>query len=309
MIATGSQQTHAHSPQASMNIGVSASNQGLPNYRQFYNRSAGQSGPPPTFSRYPTVVPTNAFVSGEDPFMGPTSSSAARWRSQIRSSDVSMSDDPPQKLEHSRTETEMSGVDWPRRDFQKHIDEAAIDEIIQALSPSKKDQLLNALSPGTRSGSGGPQPPTNTPLTAESSNAPTPEAGINTRSSESPAERSISLPKDEADLPVNPSRPRARSHIGDSALTVLEQGMVRRSLRNRPSATTRNVPVHADPLRDRSSSRSSKRKRSMSPISKPKPVQKVITKSSPLSKGLEEKENTSVVDDDDSIEAGVAIES
>lgn len=110
-----------------------------------------------------------AFSGVNDPFLGPGPESSLGWRSSARktSTDETMPDYASHTTDHSRADTDMS-ITWPRRDFQKHMDEAAVDEIIEALSPSKKGQLLNALSP-QKSSSSGIQPPINTPKTAEAS--------------------------------------------------------------------------------------------------------------------------------------------
>ena len=99
----------------------------------------------------------------EDPFMGPPLAPAIRGR-QTRSSshDISMEDYVSSKSTHSRAHTEMSGVTYPPKDFGKTMQEAAIEEIIEALSPVKRDQLFRALSPDTETHAG-TEPPNNTP--------------------------------------------------------------------------------------------------------------------------------------------------
>lgn len=248
--------------------------------------------------------------------MGPTPSSAYRWRSQMRSTDESMPDCPSIGREHTRSGTEMSGVDWPRRDFQKHIDEAAIDEIIRALSPSKKDQLLSALSPGKSSDSAGLQQPSNTPLTAEASKQPTAGVGVAYDSTENatPIKEPAGVVKGRFEhiselssgVAEGTSRPRTRSNTANSVLAVLEQGVIRRSTRSKSSTTIKNAPSKIDLDRERSSSRSSKRKRSTSPVTQSKIAQRVVPKSSPHENDSDSKENISIADDD-SIEAGVSI--
>ena len=303
---------HSHSPQAGFNTSGNTSDSFPPSYRRISLRGGPDSGPRPASQRS-SLRPANALVGGEDPFMGPTPSSTARWRSQMRSTNESIPDLPTSRNEHNRTETEMSGVDWPKRDFQKHIDEAAIEEIIRALSPSKKDQLLNALSPGKTSDSFGLHPPSNTPLTAEASKQPTPELdvcgprGLNLKSRMDLEAGSVSRPQSVSSTssgnPGDTSPPRARASSTMSVLAVLEQGVLRRSTRGKTSPTRKSPEVVIEAKRDRSSS--AKRKRSPSP-STTRTIQKVTSKSSPQSHDSDDKENVAIIDEDDA-EVGVLI--
>jgi hypothetical protein len=173
-----------------------------------------------------TATPVPALSGTNDPFFAPVPESSLGWRSTRKSStDETMQDSISHSTEHSQAYSDMA-ITWPRRDFQKHMDEAAVDEIVQALSPSRKSQLLSALSPG-KSSSSGIQPPINTPTTAEAS-----QQG-------SSAEQT---PKDGLGGPAA------------SNLRGLGHGV-----------TTRAMKATGMMGRDRSSSGSSKRKRTLSP--------------------------------------------
>lgn len=313
MLSANRHLAHGHSPQTSLNTSGNTSDSFPPSYRRLWLRGGPDSGPRPR-SQGASLLPANALVGGDDPFIGPTPTSTTRWRSQMRSTDESMSELHPSRSEHNRTETEMSGVDWPKRDFQKHIDEAAIEEIIRALSPSKKDQLLSALSPGKSSDSLGLHPPSNTPLTAEASKQPTPELdliggrALDLRSAmdleDRPTSRAQSVSSMSSGNQGNTSRPRTRASSTKSVLAVLEQGIVRRSTRGKPSPVIMSPEVVTEVQRDRSSS--TKRKRSPSPSTTTRTVQKIIMKSSPRSNASDDKENVAITEDND-IGAGVSI--
>lgn len=313
MVTDSGHRAYAYSPQMSADVSSNASGSRQPSYHQFFVRGKQDPAIQSSFARNTPGMPSNAFVGGDDPFMGPTPSSAYRWRSQMRSTDESMPDCPLSEPARSKSGTEMSGVDWPRRDIQKHIDEAAIDEIIRALSPSKKDQLLSALSPGKSSDNAGLMPPSNTPLTAEASKQPMPE--VDPTEKNTPIKHPVDVIAGRAEsiqgirlgTAENTSRPRTRSNTSSSVLAVLEQGIIRRSTRSKSSTTIKNVAENVDLNRERSSSRSSKRKRSTSPMTQSKAAQKTGPKSSPHENDSDGKENISITDDD-SIEAGVSIQ-
>ena len=104
---------------------------------------------------------------GDDPFLDPSHISATvkstRDAGQRSTShDVSMPDYVSSKSSQSRVYTEMSDVAYNRNDFEKSMKEAAIEEIIKALTPIRKAQLRKALNPGEKDASG-TDPPNNTP--------------------------------------------------------------------------------------------------------------------------------------------------
>ncbi len=114
-----------------------------------------------------------ALVQEDDPFVSSRQSPAAiqQWRSMLRSTshDVSMPDYTSSK---SAVNTEMSGVIDSRGNFERQVNEANPEEIVDALSPLRREQLLQVLSASTSPASGmGTRPPVNTPLTVvEASN-------------------------------------------------------------------------------------------------------------------------------------------
>lgn len=164
--STPGPEAHAHSPQRAAGGNrddvwgriASRAEQGLANYHYRGERALDSTG-----SRKLSMTPmAQALTGANDPFIAPGPSSIG-WKSSARkiSTDDSMPDYASHSTDHSRAGTDMS-VSWPRRDFQKHMDEAAIEEIVQALSSAKKGQLLTALSP-EKSSSSGIQPPINSP--------------------------------------------------------------------------------------------------------------------------------------------------
>jgi uncharacterized membrane protein len=166
--------SHAHLAQAT--AGVNASQLAVG-----YASGPGETGrPSPSDGIHPLppapTLPLHsvpALSNGDDPFMGP-SSAVSRWRGKVsHSTDDTMPDFEHVDSSHTRGSTDMSGVSWPRRDFQRHMDEAAIDEIIEALSPEKRNQLKEVLSPA-ESSSSGINAPSNTPKTASASKLPSP---------------------------------------------------------------------------------------------------------------------------------------
>ncbi len=97
----------------------------------------------------------------EDPFLSAAPVSTRQCRAQLRSSshDIPMLD---YTSNNSGAPTEMSGLSFPGADFLKHMNEANPQEIIQALSPERKEQLFKALGKSQNTAHG-TQPPTNTP--------------------------------------------------------------------------------------------------------------------------------------------------
>lgn len=105
---------------------------------------------------------------GDDPFIcqRPPAALPQQWRLQLRSSshDLAMPDYTSNRTDHSGY-TDMSGLSFPRANFLKHMNEANPQEIAQALSPTRQEELLKVLSASqSPAGAGGTCPPTNTPL-------------------------------------------------------------------------------------------------------------------------------------------------
>lgn len=105
-----------------------------------------ESGPgkPDSYQRSGVVDLTG---DSEDPFIGPQSVASRAWRAQLRASshDISMPDYVSSRTEYSRTHTSMSGVNYPKADFLKHMEEAHPREIVQALSPAQQARLMKEL--------------------------------------------------------------------------------------------------------------------------------------------------------------------
>lgn len=250
--------------------------------------------------------------SGDDPFMGPSSSSAYRWRGKIQSktTDNTMPDYDANEVGHSRTSTEMSGVSWPRRDFQRHMDEAAIDEIIHALSPEKKGQLMEALSPEGTSSSG-LQPPANTPMTADASKGVSPEVetsndiAIKTNQSSIRLRRRISTSEESSDSSVSGIRRSGSVCKGDARSKILDRVMVTRSQKRLVQDMVKESEEPLSAKRGRTSSESSSRKRSLSPSQDGKAMPKITLRISPDSVSSE-KENQQLTDGDSGLE-GVSV--
>ena len=101
----------------------------------------------------------------DDPFLVPSQPSSnpklfQRKQAQSSSHDVPMSD---YGSGESRAVTDMSGVSYNRLDFERQVNNAAVSEILKALSPGKQSQLFNALSPSNRIARTGSMPPDNSP--------------------------------------------------------------------------------------------------------------------------------------------------
>jgi hypothetical protein len=186
-----------------------------------------------------TATTPAAFSGANDPFLAPGPDSSVGWRSATRkfSTDESMPDYASHTTERSRA-SEMS-VMWERRDFQKHMDEAAVEEIIEALSPAKKGKLLHALSPG-KSSSSGVFAPTNTP-----------DSG----GTRKPSTASEDTPKGGLSGAMSGNRGESQSGMGRTMKTR-SMGV---------TSFTNETDEGASLRRTRSSSGSSKRKRSRSP--------------------------------------------
>ncbi|KAH0840882.1 hypothetical protein FOPE_06197 [Fonsecaea pedrosoi] len=122
-------------------------------------------------------IPIKLMAQDDDPFISShqTPTAIQQWRLQLRSTshDVSMPDYASSKTDRSVVNTEMSGVSVPRANFLKHMNEANPEEILQALSPARQEQLFKALSASHSPLAGiGTQPPANTPQTTNDFNTP-----------------------------------------------------------------------------------------------------------------------------------------
>lgn len=100
-------------------------------------------------------------LSTEDPFVEQPKDVRRQTRPKTMS-DVSISDRPI-----GRNQSEMSGVSFTQADFLQQVNRAAVDEIIQALTPTKRAALLNALSPA-----GGPNSMGSTAAPSTSTSVP-----------------------------------------------------------------------------------------------------------------------------------------
>lgn len=235
----------------------------------------------------PPVHSTTALSNGDDPFMGP-SSAVSRWQGQTRSgsTDETMPDYASGAAPHRRTSTDMSGVSWPRRDFQRHMDEAAIDEIIEALSPEKRDRLKEMLSPD-QSSSSGLHAPSNTPRTAEATKLPSPVINPKEGAEIKVAEQvrgSGSLESDES----------SGFHAGTSgtASKGSERAMITRSQKSK------QAPLSSVNKRSRSTSKSSRKKRSLSPSANERHSAKMTSRISPNSDSSDKEDQRAVEDGD-----------
>lgn len=119
---------HAHSPQRPNTS--AAMGQGKPVAQKANLISMHSAG---TWIRKPTA--------SEDPFVDPTQNTTVHSKRKTNT-DVSMTD-----ASISRNQSEMSGVAMQQPDFQQQVHQAAVEEIIRALTPTKRNALLNALSP------------------------------------------------------------------------------------------------------------------------------------------------------------------
>ena len=118
---------------------------------------------PPAYGYNPSGRNTAGTV--EDPFLVPSQPSSnsklfQRKQPQSSSHDVPMSD---YGSGESRAVTDMSGVSYNRLDFERQVNNAAVSEILKALSPVKQSQLFSALSPSNRIPRTGSMPPENSP--------------------------------------------------------------------------------------------------------------------------------------------------
>ncbi|KIV89274.1 hypothetical protein PV10_08852 [Exophiala mesophila] len=119
----------------------------------------GKSGSPSgaEFSRLQTLA-------SDDPFTGPQPIATRVLKAGLRrsSQDISMPDYGTGRAEHSRSHTSMSGVDYPRDDFVKHMMQANPREIVQILSPAQQARLMKELWAENTPGHG-IHAPTNSP--------------------------------------------------------------------------------------------------------------------------------------------------
>ena len=300
-------EAHTHSPQRLASGDAGKNFQGL--------LTSEIAGPPAYLSRSQEMSikasssQPNGLVSArtlsrdEDPFMG-LGSASNQWRSKARSNstDETMPDFESNSLGHSRASTEMS-VMWPKRDFQRHMDEAAVDEIVQALSPEKRDQLMEALSPVDRSSSG-IAPPSNTPKTAEGSKQSSPMLKIpsiiaSRRSIDfdrlATRRRSTSSDSGSSGSPLGVSK---LGGSGNRDRSDPENTIVTRSQKLRGSVKFRGTAIRQTNNRERSGSDVSKRRKiSLSPTTNAKTTPKITLRISPNS-GSSEKENQQMERDD-----------
>lgn len=118
---------------------------------------------PPAYAYNPSV--RNAAGTVDDPFLVPAQTSGIsklfqRKQTQPSSHDVSM---PDYRSGESRAVTEMSGISYNRVDFEKQMNNAAVEEIVKALSPTKQSELFKVLSPPNKATRSGSMPPENSP--------------------------------------------------------------------------------------------------------------------------------------------------
>jgi hypothetical protein len=110
-------------------------------------------------------VISTALVQEDDPFVSSRQSpnDVQRWRAMLRSTshDISMPDYVSKK---STAPTEMSGISFTRSGFERQVNEANPQEIVDALSPRRQEELLRALSASNSPvATMGTRPPANTP--------------------------------------------------------------------------------------------------------------------------------------------------
>jgi hypothetical protein len=264
-------ETHAHSPHRPADIHLG---------RNLHTVSEQERRPPSAGMRpnqshlLPLTVWDSAapFRREEEPFMLPLS--ASRWRAKdpSHSTDDTMPDYGACEMTRSRNSTDMSGLSWPRRDFQRHMDEAAVDEIVRALSAEKKSQLMDILSP-MRSSSSGVAAPANTPKTAEASKQPSPLLRkISRRSTEitklldEHSSESGSMSDDELHHSMSAGKHNDMSKEPGKERTVSDKIVVTRLKRSALPSGKLMATKHGATKRGRSSSESSKRRKlSLSP--------------------------------------------
>lgn len=137
-------QAHAHSPQRALddkgNAGLAQTKIGS-RIRELKDINSGWSAQ--------RIATANTSPSFDDPFLCPAPAISRTKLLQARksSTDASMPDYVSERVGRSREETEMSDVAYQKVDFLKHMNEAAITEIAQALSPERREELVITLSP------------------------------------------------------------------------------------------------------------------------------------------------------------------
>lgn len=213
-------------------------------------------------------------LASEDPFVGPQPIATRVLKAGLRrsSQDVSMPDYGTGRAEHNRSHTSMSGVDYPRDDFVKHMMQANPREIVQALSPARQAQLMKELWVGNTPGHG-IHAPTNSP---RSSGAAThaqlpigrvrdslgklettsrgPSHGTSNMDNLAADEDSNSSPKDELGQTGVP--PNVGQRTGDGTSHMRRHVDLHKAANNVPEGSS------AGSIRSRSYSSVSKRKRS-----------------------------------------------
>jgi hypothetical protein len=208
----------------------------------------------------------------------------------------------------SRNSTDMSGISWPKRDFQRHMDEAAVDEIVRALSAEKKSQLMDILSP-MKSLSSGVAAPANTPKTAEASKQPSPLLRKVSRKSteitnhlDEVSSQSSSISEDELHHSLSTGKTNVNVPPPGKERTASGKIVVTRLKRDAMTTGHR----HGATKRGRSSSESSKRRKlSLSPATNVNRTPNVrLRVSSP--DGSSEKENQHGVEEESPLD-GVSV--
>jgi hypothetical protein len=298
------------------------------------HQNQGRPAPSPMFAGN-MMPPAYAYNPGgrqaagtvDDPFLIPSqplnsSKLFHRKQTQTSSHDISM---PDYRSRESRAVTDMSGISYNRLDFERQVNDAAVEEIVKALSPMKQIELLKALSPHSKTARSGSMPPENSPADVAST-APlrsdlaahdkaisiyTDIGSIESATDQSPT-TSRTTSKEERLLPFARTTYRSASPA-DNILSKKERDQVRKSV-EQPS-TERAVTVESSgsksrsPLieslninRRRSSSIGSKRKRSNSKLDQVTPAEQspsVGTMNTRLGNGIFSPYH--VIDDDDTV--------
>ena len=123
----------------------------------------------PKWSTSGSGPPQYGSIANDDPFLVPSHAvhnTKQTYQVGLRSTshDISMEDHVSSKSNNSRAHTDMSDVVYHPKDFEMSMNDAAIQEIIKALSPFRKEQLRRALSP-EKTDMAGDNVPHNTPAT------------------------------------------------------------------------------------------------------------------------------------------------
>jgi len=235
--------------------------------------------PGPMGSRLPPGMVGGGL--GGPPFREPRPVPAQQWRLQMRpiSPYVALLD--THNTDQSWAYAATSDVGRARREFLRHMNEAPIEEIVQTLSPTRKDELIHALGPSKRI-SLGLEPSARAGLSLSATSSPTLQGRMCPSSNSSvfrvnwgplrPQHKSI-----DSRIPQDSSKPRMVAL--HSAVSTSDVGWPSST----PIAQYHSIP-HA-----------SKRKRSLStpPTTRPRSRgDDAVTLYSPLSSGPSEEEQT-----------------